>query len=189
MCVCVCDLGHLQSQVAPGVKFKTRLSSSPTVFYCRGSQSVALRPAVSALPGNVLRHAGPLGMIKESDAEIKEAHPRCHQGSDAAERLNCSHRDDRSKRSKSGRERQIPDDITCVWNLKYDTVYETETDSHAEQNCGCPVGEQGRGGMDWEAGISRCELLYTVWMNNKVLLHSKSDSTQYPLTSHDGKRI
>ena len=34
--------------------------------------------------------------------------------------------------SKSERERQIPYDITYMWNLKYDTnehIYETETDS------------------------------------------------------------
>ena len=33
---------------------------------------------------------------------------------------------------KSERERQIPYDITYMWNLKYDTnehIYETETDS------------------------------------------------------------
>ena len=38
----------------------------------------------------------------------------------------------RTKWSKSERERQIPYDITYMWNLKYDTnelVYETETDS------------------------------------------------------------
>ena len=36
------------------------------------------------------------------------------------------------KWNKSERERQIPYDITYMWNLKYDTngfVYETETDS------------------------------------------------------------
>ena len=36
------------------------------------------------------------------------------------------------KQSKSERERQIPYDITYMWNLKYDTnehIYETETDS------------------------------------------------------------
>ena len=27
-----------------------------------------------------------------------------------------------------------------------------------------------RGGMEWEAGVSRCKLLYTGWINNKVLL-------------------
>ena len=34
--------------------------------------------------------------------------------------------------SKSERERQIPYDITYIWNLKYDTnepIYETETES------------------------------------------------------------
>ena len=37
-----------------------------------------------------------------------------------------------TKGSKSERERQIPDDITYMWNLKYDTnepIYETETGS------------------------------------------------------------
>ena len=42
-------------------------------------------------------------------------------------------RDYHTKWSKSDRERQIPYDITYMWNLKYDTnelMYETETDSH-----------------------------------------------------------
>ena len=30
----------------------------------------------------------------------------------------------------------------------------------------------GRGGMDWEAGIRRCKLLYVGRINNKVLLYS-----------------
>ena len=41
-------------------------------------------------------------------------------------------RDDHTKWSKSDRERQIPYDITYMWNLRYDTnehIYETETDS------------------------------------------------------------
>ena len=41
-------------------------------------------------------------------------------------------RDYHTKQSKSERERQILYDITCMWNLKYDTnepIYETETDS------------------------------------------------------------
>ena len=41
-------------------------------------------------------------------------------------------RDYHTKRSKSERERQIPYDITYMWNLKYDTnelIYETETGS------------------------------------------------------------
>ena len=41
-------------------------------------------------------------------------------------------RDYHTKWSKSEGERQIPYDITYMWNLKYDTnelTYETETDS------------------------------------------------------------
>ena len=41
-------------------------------------------------------------------------------------------RDDHTKWSQSDRERQIPYDITYMWNLKYDTnelIYKTETDS------------------------------------------------------------
>ena len=41
-------------------------------------------------------------------------------------------RDYHTKRSKLERKRQIPYDITYMWNLKYDTnelIYNTETDS------------------------------------------------------------
>ena len=41
-------------------------------------------------------------------------------------------RDYHTKRSKSEGERQIPYDITYMWNLKYDInelIHETETDS------------------------------------------------------------
>ena len=46
-------------------------------------------------------------------------------------------RDDHTKWSKSERERQIPYDITYMWNLKYGTnepIYETETDSTDIEN-------------------------------------------------------
>ena len=45
-------------------------------------------------------------------------------------------RDYHTQQSKSERERQIPHDITYVWNLKYDTneiIYETETDSQTQR--------------------------------------------------------
>ena len=41
-------------------------------------------------------------------------------------------RDYHTKQNKPKRERQIPYDITYMWNLKYGTdelIYETETDS------------------------------------------------------------
>ena len=33
-------------------------------------------------------------------------------------------------------------------------------------------GEEGRSGMAWEFGVSRCELLHLEWINNKFLLYS-----------------
>ena len=44
---------------------------------------------------------------------------------------------------KSDREVQIPYDITCMWNLKYDTnepICETEAESHGEYICSCHGG-------------------------------------------------
>ena len=47
----------------------------------------------------------------------------------------------------SQKERDIPYDITYMWNLKYDTnehIYETETDSQTQRtNLWLPKGEQG----------------------------------------------
>ena len=45
-----------------------------------------------------------------------------------------------SKWSKSGRERQIPYDITYIWNLIYGTngpFHRKETPGFLEQTCGC----------------------------------------------------
>ena len=45
-------------------------------------------------------------------------------------------RDYHTKWNKSERERQIPYDITYIWNLKYDInelIYETETDSQTSK--------------------------------------------------------
>ena len=52
-------------------------------------------------------------------------------------------RDYHTKGSKSERERQLPCDITCTWNLKYGTnepTYEMETDSQTEHIWGCQGG-------------------------------------------------
>ena len=50
-------------------------------------------------------------------------------------------------------------------------------------------GQGCRGGMDWEVGVSRCELLNTEWINSKVLLYSTEKSIQYPRINHNGKNI
>ena len=48
-------------------------------------------------------------------------------------------------------------------------------------------GEKGREEKACKLGISRCELLHTGWMNNKVLLYSTGDYVQYPLTNRNEK--
>ena len=56
----------------------------------------------------------------------------------------------------SEQERQIPYNITYIWNLKYDPnepIYKTETASLTQRT------EEVGGGIEWEAGMSRCKLL------------------------------
>ena len=45
------------------------------------------------------------------------------------------------------------------------------------------------GGLKWEAGISRCQLLYLGCINNKVLMYSTGSYIQYPMINHDGKEF
>ena len=42
-------------------------------------------------------------------------------------------------------------------------------------------------GVEWEAGVSICKLLYIDWINNKVLLYSTQNYIQYPMINHSGK--
>ena len=78
--------------------------------------------------------------------------------------------------SKSERERQIPYDVTYIWNLKHGTdesIYKTEIDSQTQRtDLWLPRGRTGGRGIDWEFGVGRCKLLYIGWINNKVLLCS-----------------
>ena len=84
---------------------------------------------------------------------------------------------------KSDREVQIPYDITCMWNLKYDTNEPIkQKHGHRGQTGGC----QG-GGMEWEVGVSRCKLSYIERIHNKVLLYSTESYIQHSMINHDGK--
>ena len=78
-----------------------------------------------------------------------------------------------------------------MWNLKYDTnelIYKTETDSQTQRTDLWLPRRRGDGGrMDWEFGISRCKLLYTEWINNKVLLYSTGNYIQYLIINHNRK--
>ena len=60
-------------------------------------------------------------------------------------------------------------DTTSVWNLKYNTNVHNHK---IEIDLWLPSRRSGGRRKDWEFGISRCKLLYTEWINNKVLLHS-----------------
>ena len=48
-------------------------------------------------------------------------------------------------------------------------------------------GEERKAGKEWEFGISRGKLLYIGWINNKLLLWSTGNNTQYAVTNHNGK--
>ena len=43
--------------------------------------------------------------------------------------------------------------------------------------------------MDWEFGVSRCKVLHTGWINNKVLLYSTGNYIQYRVINHMEKNI
>ena len=48
-------------------------------------------------------------------------------------------------------------------------------------------GEGVGGGMEWEAGVSRCKLLHIEWINNKVPLYSTESYIQYSTINHNRK--
>ena len=41
--------------------------------------------------------------------------------------------------------------------------------------------------MDWESEISRCKLVYTEWIDNKVLLHSTGTYVHHPVITYNGR--
>ena len=66
------------------------------------------------------------------------------------------------------------------------SMKQKQNHGYREQTGGCQGGG-GEGGMVWEVGISRCKLLYTEWINDKVLLYSTENYIQYPMINHNGK--
>ena len=89
----------------------------------------------------------------------------------------------------SERGRQIPYDTTYKWALNYETnepIYEAETESQTERTDVIP-GARGRGGTDWEFGISKGKSVYIKWIDNKILLQSTGDYIQYLVINHNGK--
>ena len=68
------------------------------------------------------------------------------------------------------------------------SMKQKQTHRHREHTYGCQGG-WGGGGMDWEFEMSRRKLLYTGWINNKVLLCSTENCIQYPVIKHHGKEF
>ena len=85
--------------------------------------------------------------------------------------------------SQSERERQIPYDITYTWNLKYGM---NEPSMKQKQTHRHRVDWWVTRGRGWN-GFSRGKLLYTEWINSKVLLYSTENYIQYPTINHNGK--
>ena len=62
-----------------------------------------------------------------------------------------------------------------------------QAQKYRDQTCGCQGGGRDWGGKNWEFGISRCKLSYIGWKNNKVLLYSTGNYSQYSVINHNGK--
>ena len=77
-------------------------------------------------------------------------------------------------------------DITYMWKLKYDTN-KTETDSQIQRIDLWLLSRRARGGKYWEFRISRCRLLYIVWINNEVQLYNTGNCIHYLVIKHNGK--
>ena len=79
----------------------------------------------------------------------------------------------------SQRERQIPHDITHMWNLKYGTneqICKTEADTQTWRiDLWLPRGRSSDTDWEfgvWEFGASRCKILPLEWISNEILLYS-----------------
>ena len=81
-------------------------------------------------------------------------------------------RESHAEWSKSERERQIPYDITYIWNLIYgtnDPFHRKENHGLGEQTCG-GRGGGGGSGVDGALGAHRFRLLPLEWISNEILL-------------------
>ena len=74
------------------------------------------------------------------------------------------------------------------WHTSYGTqepTYKTKTDSQTwRTDLWLP---KGREWVDWELGVSRCQLLHLEWISKEVLLYITGNYIQSPGTEHDGR--
>ena len=67
------------------------------------------------------------------------------------------------------------------------SMKQEQTHKHKEQTCDCQGRRAVREGMDWEFGVSKCKLLHTERINNKILLYGTGNYIQYSAINHNGK--
>ena len=79
-----------------------------------------------------------------------------------------------------------------MWSLKYHTnehIYKRETDSQIQRiELWLPRWRGAWGRKDWEFETSKCKLLYTEWINNKVPPYSTGNYVQDTVINHDGNK-
>ena len=79
-----------------------------------------------------------------------------------------------------------------MWNINYgeNEPYKTEIDSQTRRTTDLwfPRGEREGSGMDWESGVSRCQLLHLEWLSSEVLLYSRGNCIQSLGIDHNGKQ-
>ena len=69
---------------------------------------------------------------------------------------------------------------------QHEAVCETTRIKDIEHTLVFAKGMGAGGGMEQEAGVSRCKLLYMEWIN-KVPLYSTENYIQCPMINHNGK--
>ena len=105
----------------------------------------------------------------------------------------CSNMDGRrdypTKWSKSEKERQIPYDIICMWNLQHKWTHLQNRNRliDIESRLVVAKGKEGQGRQGMGVGICGGKLLYIGWINNKVLLYNTGNYIQYRVITHNAK--
>ena len=98
-----------------------------------------------------------------------------------------------TKWNKSERERQLPCDITYMWNLKYSTnepIYKTETDSQTQRTdlwLWRGSGEKERDTQGIRGYYMQTTALHLEQINNQILLYGTGNYIQSPGINHNGK--
>ena len=96
-------------------------------------------------------------------------------------------RDYQTKRSKSERKNTIWQHLYMESKIRQKWTYLWNRHTDIENKFVVTKGEGSRGGKDSEFGISRYKLVYIGWIDNRVLLYSTENWSQYPVINHNEK--